>query len=105
MRTAVDITDRAGFRLRVSLFGRTRAPNGVYVVAKLARGDLVALDRAYSPMGFLLGDEKNLWEELLGHPAKFQYEADTDFKGSAGITRAEGIWFNLDNIGANTPNR
>jgi len=98
VRTAVDITDRAGFRLRVSLFGRTSAPNGVYVVAKLPRGDLVALDRAYSPMGFLIGNEKTLWEELLNHPAKFQYEADTDFKGSAGISRAEGIWLNLDKV-------
>jgi hypothetical protein len=96
VRTAVDITDRAGFRLRVSLFGRTSAPNGVYVVAKLARGDLVALDRAYCPMGFVIGDEKSLWQELLNHPAKFQYEADANFQGSAGITRAEGIWFNLD---------
>jgi hypothetical protein len=45
-----------------------------------------------------IGDEKRLWEELVDHPAKLQYEADTDFKGSAGITRAEGIWFNLDDI-------
>jgi hypothetical protein len=99
VRTAVDITDRAGFRLRVSLFGQTSAPNGVYVVAKLSRGDLVALDRAYYPMGFLIGDEKSLWQELLNHPAKFQYDADANFQGSAGITRAEGIWFNLDETG------
>jgi hypothetical protein len=98
VRTAVDITDRAGFRLRVSLFSRTSAPNGVYVVAKLSRGDLVALDRAYSPMGFLIGNEKNLWEELLNHPARFMYDPYADFQGSAGITRAEGIWFNLDDI-------
>jgi hypothetical protein len=98
VRTAVDITDRAGFRLRVSLFGRTSAPNGVYVVAKLPRGDLVALDRAYSPMGFLIGNEKTLWEELLNHPAKFMYDPCADFQGSAGITRAEGIWFNLDDV-------
>lgn len=63
------------------------------------------MDRAYSPMGFLIGNEKSLWEELLDHPAKFQYEAVTNFKESAGITRAEGLWFNLDNIGADTPNR
>ena len=47
-------------------------------------------------MGFVIGDEKSLWQELLNHPAKFQYEADANFQGSAGITRAEGIWFNLD---------
>jgi hypothetical protein len=88
MRTAVMITDHAGFTERVSLFGRTSAASGVYVVAKLPRGDLVALDRAYSP----------LWEELLNHPAKFMYDACANFEGSAGITRAEGIWFNVDDV-------
>jgi hypothetical protein len=47
-------------------------------------------------MGFLIGDEKSLWQELLNHPAKFQYEADASFQESAGITWAEGIWLNLD---------
>src|SRR5580704_7924936 len=74
VRTTIEITDRAGFTQRVSLFGRTSAPGGVYVVAKLPRGDLVALNRAYAPIGFLVGDEKALWQELLDHPAKFQYE-------------------------------
>lgn len=98
MRTTIEITDRAGFTQSASLFGYRRARNGVYVVAKLPRGDLVALDRAYKPMGFLVGDETTLWEELLNHPANFQYEADMNFGLSAGITRAEGIWFTLDDI-------
>ena len=98
MRTAVVITDHAGFTEQISLFGHINARAGVYVVAKLPRGDLVALDRAYSPMGFLVGDEQVLWEELLNHPARFMHDPCTDFQGSAGITRAEGIWFNLDNI-------
>ena len=97
MRTAVVITDRVGYTERVRLFGQKNARDGVYVVAKLPRGDLVALDRAYYPMGFLAGDAKRLWEELLSHPAKCHYEADTDFKLSAGITRASAVWFNVDN--------
>jgi hypothetical protein len=48
-------------------------------------------------MGFLVGDEQTLWEELLDHPAKFLHQTDTDFN-LAGITRAEGIWFNLDEV-------
>jgi hypothetical protein len=52
--THVVITDRAGFTGRVTLFGQNNARDGVYVVAKLSRGDLVALDR-----------------ELLSHPATF----------------------------------
>jgi hypothetical protein len=59
------ITDRARFTQRVSPFGRTRTSWGIYVVAKLRRGDLGALDRAYSPMGFFVGDEKTPWEEFL----------------------------------------
>ena len=55
------ITDRAGFTGRVTLFGQTNARDGVYVVAKLSRGDLVALDRAYYPMGFLAGDQETLF--------------------------------------------
>jgi hypothetical protein len=39
-----------------------------------------------------------LWEELLNHPAKFMYDPSADFQGSAGIRRAEGIWFNLDEV-------
>jgi hypothetical protein len=40
MRTVVVITDPAGFTERVSLFGHTSAPNGIYVVATLLHGDL-----------------------------------------------------------------
>ena len=96
MDTHVVITDRAGFTGRVTLFGQNNARDGVYVVAKLSRGDLVALDRAYYPMGFLAGDEETLFAELLNHPATFHYEADTSFQLSAGIAHAEAIWFDLD---------
>jgi hypothetical protein len=61
------------------------------VVAKLSRGDLVALDRAYCPMGFLAGDEEALFAELLNHPATFHYEADTtSFQLSAGNHACRG---------------
>lgn len=96
MGTHVVITDRAGHTQRVCLFGQTNARDGVYVVAKLSRGDVVALDRAYCPMGFLAGHGEGLFAELLNHPATFHYEADTGFQQSAGITQAEAIWFDLD---------
>ncbi len=90
------ITDRAGSMWRVTLFARNNARDGVYVVAKLSRGDVVALDRAYFPMGFLAGDAEALFAELLNHPATFHYEAETSFESSAGIMHAEAIWFDLD---------
>ena len=96
MRTCLTITDNADYQVRVSLFGRTSASDGVYVVAKLARGDLVALDRTHAPMGFVVGEPAKLWEELMRHPAKIQHETDTNFTLSAGITHAEGVWFDLD---------
>lgn len=96
MRTRLTITDNAEYQVRVSLFGRTTASDGVYVVAKLSRGDLVALDRTHSPMGFVVGDPKRMWDELMHHPAKIQHQAGTSFALSAGITNVEGIWFDLD---------
>ncbi|MGO9062491.1 MAG: hypothetical protein ACLQU2_34780 [Candidatus Binataceae bacterium] len=96
MRTRLTITDNAGYQAQVNLYGRNIARNGVYVVAKLSRGDLVALDRDYYPMGFLAGHEETLFAELLNHPATFHYEADASFQLSAGITHAEAIWFDLD---------
>jgi hypothetical protein len=39
-----------------------------------------------------------LWAELLGHPAKILYDPWTNFAGSAGITSAAGIWFDLDEM-------
>ena len=90
------ITDNADFQMRVSLFGRSTANDGVYVVAKLTRGDLVALDRTYSPMGFVVGNPAKLWAELMLHPAKIQHETTVSFPLSAGIIHAEGIWFDLD---------
>ena len=86
----VEITDRAGFTERVSLYSRTSARDGVYVVARLPRGDLVALNRAYDPIGFLVGDEMGLWAELLGHPAKILYDPWSNFAGSTGITQRYG---------------
>src|SRR5665213_1662538 len=96
MRTELEITDRAGFTERVGFFGLEENLRGVYVVAKLPMGDLVALDRAYDPLGFLMGDKKALWNELMSHPAKFMHDAHANFQLSAGITKAEGIWFDLD---------
>jgi len=96
MRTGLTITDNADYQARVSLFGRNRASEGVYVVAKLTRGDLVALDRAHAPMGFVVGDPTKLWKELVRHPAKIQHRRETNFMLSAGIANAEGIWFDLD---------
>jgi hypothetical protein len=96
MRTRLTITDNLEYQARVSLFGRISAIDGVYVIAKLTRGDLVALDFANSPMGFVVCDPKRMWEELMHHPAKIRHETESDFMLSAGITRAEGIWFDLD---------
>ncbi len=96
MRTRLTITDKAGYQEQVNQYGRTIARDGVYVVARLSRGDLVALDRDYYPMGFLAGDEEALFAELVNHPATFRYEADTSFQLSAGITHVEAIWFDLD---------
>jgi hypothetical protein len=96
MRTRLTITDNADYQVRVSLFGRASASDGVYVVAKLTRGELVALDRAHTPMGFVVGDPTRLWDELMRHPAKIQHETETNFTLSARITHAEGIWFDLD---------
>jgi hypothetical protein len=96
MRTRLMLTDNADFQVRVSLFGRSSASDGVYVVAKLSRGDLVALDRTHSPMGFVVGNPTKLWEELMLHPAKIQHKTEVSFSLSAGITNAEGIWFDLD---------
>jgi hypothetical protein len=98
MRTCLTITDNADYQVRVSLFSRTSASDGVYVVAKLRRGDLVALDRTHTPMGFVVGDPTKLWEELMRHPAKIQHETETNFTLSAGIAHAEGIWFDLDEL-------
>ena len=92
------ITDNADYQVRISLFGRTTASDGVYVVAKLSRGDLVALDRAYSPMGFVVGNPAKLWDELMQHPAKIQHETKASFSLSAGVSHAEGIWFDLDEL-------
>lgn len=92
------ITDNDDYQVRVSLFGCTSASDGVYVVAKLSRGDLVALDRSYCPMGFVVGNPAKLWAELMMHPAKIQHESAVDFSLSAGITHAEGLWFDLDTI-------
>jgi hypothetical protein len=96
IRTRLTITDNAYYQVRVSLFGRTHASDGVYAVAKLMRGDLVALDRTHTPMGFVVGNPAKLWEELMRHPAKIQHETGTNFTLSAGITHADAIWFDLD---------
>jgi hypothetical protein len=96
MDTHVMITDRLGSTWRATLFARNNARDGVYVVAKLSRGDLVALDRDYCPMGFLAEEAEDFFAKLLDHPATFHYEAETSFESAAGITHLEAIWFDLD---------
>jgi hypothetical protein len=66
MPTSVDLSDSPDIALNVrsiSVFGYKKALGGVYVVAKLRSGVLVALNRAYEQVGFLIGDRKALWQE------------------------------------------
>jgi hypothetical protein len=56
----------------------------------------MALDKSYKPLGHVVApDQGALWQELMSHPKKINYDPNHDFTLSAGIT-GEAIWFDLD---------
>jgi hypothetical protein len=97
MRAKLRITDRERTAEDVPIFTGSRSHEGVYAVAKLSNGDLVALDRDYEPLGYLVGDAATLWTELMQHPARFMHDPIARFPSLTGIQgEVEAIWLDLD---------
>ena len=95
VRNTIRITDRERSSRRFRYTQADCLREGVYVIVKLLRGDLVALDRDYEPLGFVVDDPKMVWAELFGHPAMFMHDPLGSFKGSTGI-EGEALWFDFD---------
>jgi hypothetical protein len=93
MRRVLRITDRNRTAEEVPIFAGKGSGAGVYVVVKTQEG-LVALDRAYEPMGLIVDSDGTLWEELDQHPGKRMKEFHREFP-VAGIT-GDAIWLDLD---------
>ncbi len=98
MRKYLDILAGMGITKRLILFS-SKSNSGVHVVVRTEQSaDPYALDKSYEPLGHVLAtDQGALWQELMGHPKKINYDPSHDFTLSAGI-KGEAIWFDLDSV-------
>ena len=85
-----------GQRKRLALFS-SKTNSGVHTVVRTKQSaDLIALDKTNELLGHVTTtDQGALWQELMGHPKKINYDPSHDFTLSAGI-KSEAIWFDLD---------
>jgi hypothetical protein len=96
MRTHLNIIDGKGTTKKLALFG-SKTNSGVHVVLRTDQSaDPIALDKSYQPLGHVVAsDQRALWQELMSHPKKINYDPSYDFTLSVGI-KGEAIWFDLD---------
>jgi hypothetical protein len=95
MRTHLNIIDGMGVTKRLALFS-SKSDSGVHVVVRTEQSvDPIALDKSYQSLGHVVAPQGALWQELLSHPKKINYDPSHDFTLSAGI-KGEAIWFDLD---------
>jgi hypothetical protein len=96
MRTHLDVIDDEGATKKLAMFG-SKSNSGVHVVVRTEQSaDPIALGKTYQPLGHVIAtDQAALWQELMGHPKKINYDPSHDFTLSAGI-KGEAIWFDLD---------
>jgi hypothetical protein len=82
-----------GQRRSSPLFG-SKTNSGVHVVLRTDQSaDPIALDKSYQPLGHVVAsDQRALWQELMSHPKKINYDPSHDFTLSVGI-KGEAIWF------------
>jgi hypothetical protein len=86
MRTHLNIIDGKGTTKKFALFG-SKTNSGVHVVVRTEQSaDPIALDKSYQPLGHVVApDQGALWQELMSHPRKINYDPSHDFTLSAGI--------------------
>ena len=86
-----------GQRKRLALFS-SKTNSGVHTVVRTKQSaNPIALDKTNELLGHVTTtDQGALWQELMGHPKKINYDPNHDFTLSAGI-KGEAIWFDLDN--------
>jgi hypothetical protein len=90
------IIDGTGVTKRLALFS-SKSDSGIQVVVRTEQSaDPIALDKSYQSLGHVVApDQGALWQELMSHPKKINYDPSHDFTLSAGI-KGEAIWFDLD---------
>jgi hypothetical protein len=90
MRTHLDIIDGKGTSKKLTLFS-SKSNSGVHVVVRTEQSaDSIALDKSCQPLGHVVApDQDALWQELMSHPTKINYDPSHDFTLSAGIKGQE----------------
>jgi hypothetical protein len=75
MRTHLNIIDGMGVTKRLALFS-SKSDSGVHVVVRTEQSvDPIALDKSYQSLGHVVApDQGALWQELLSHPKKINYD-------------------------------
>ena len=88
MRTHLNILDGMGVTKRLSLFG-SKSNSGVHVVVRTDQSaDPIALDKSCQPLGHVTApDQAALWQELMGHPKKINYDPLKATLSSSTVTR------------------
>lgn len=96
MRKYLDVLDDMGTKKRLALFS-SKTNSGVHAVVRTKQSaDPIALDKANELLGDVITtDQGALWQELMSHPKKTNYDPSHDFTLSAGL-KGEAIWFDLD---------
>ena len=94
-RHVLDVLDDMGIKKRLALFSSKNELRRPYSENE-AITDPIALDKTNQLLGHVTTtDQGALWQELMGHPKKIDYDPSHDFTLSAGI-KGEAIWFDLD---------
>jgi hypothetical protein len=96
MRKYLDVLDDMGTTKRLALFS-SKTNSGVRAVVRTKQSaDPMALDKTNELLGDIITtDQGALWQELMSHPKKINYDPSHDFTLSAGL-KGEAIWFDLD---------
>ncbi len=96
MRKYLDVLDDTGTKKRLALFS-SKTNSGVHAVVRTKQSaDPIALDKTNELLGDIITtDQGALWQELMSHPKKINYDPSHDFTLSAGLN-GEAIWFDLD---------
>lgn len=96
MRKYLDVLDDMGTKKRLALFS-SKTNSGVHAVVRTKQSaDPMALDKTNELLGDVITtDQGALWQELMSHPKKTNYDPSHDFTLSAGL-KGEAIWFDLD---------
>ena len=93
MRTYLDVIDGKGVTKKLALFS-SKSESGVHVVVRTEQSaDPIALDKSYQALGHVVApDQGGLWEEMVSHPRKINYDLSHNLTLSSGIS-GEAIWF------------